>query len=492
MALDLEHLAPDDLAAPNAGRTRVWADATGVYFKTSIGYSYLLTTAYADGAYQPLINFAANQFGARGSSGAYEAKTITDNGISLVGSTFSGMRSLLSLVIGTNVQAWSANLDALAAFTADLDGALAANSDTRFASQKATKTYSDAVLAAAQAYAESLVVGLWDDRGNYDASTNLFPATGGSGPSGAVKKGDIWTIGPGGAGTLGGAPVQAGDTVRAFVDSPGQTAANWAIGETNLGYVPLNAANNLSDITSLSTTLSNLGFTTVGSNFRALANPSAISFTKILADNSVVAESASTHRTSLGLVIGTDVQAYNVNLAAEAGLTGVADRVSYYTGAGTKALATFTSSGRTLVSQSSQANIRTSGLGMTTVGSAIAVLANPSAITWPRINADNSVTALSATATFDALSPMTTLGDTIYGGASGTRTRLAGNITAAKQFLSQTGNGSVSAAPAWAAITSSDVTNASTTVPGATVTAALDALRQEALIRIQFATRRSF
>lgn len=48
--------------------------------------------------------------------------------------------------------------------------------------------------------------------------------------------------------------------------------------------------------------------------------------------------------------------------------------------------------------------------------------------------------------------PMTTLGDVIYGAASGTATRLAGNITAAKQFLSQTGTGSVSAAPVWSAL----------------------------------------
>lgn len=48
--------------------------------------------------------------------------------------------------------------------------------------------------------------------------------------------------------------------------------------------------------------------------------------------------------------------------------------------------------------------------------------------------------------------PMTTLGDVIYGAASGTATRLAGNTTTAKQFLSQTGTGTASAAPAWSAL----------------------------------------
>lgn len=53
--------------------------------------------------------------------------------------------------------------------------------------------------------------------------------------------------------------------------------------------------------------------------------------------------------------------------------------------------------------------------------------------------------------------PMTTLGDIIYGGASGVATRLAGNTNAAKRFLTQTGNGTISAAPSWGTISSSDV-----------------------------------
>jgi hypothetical protein len=86
-------------------------------------------------------------------------------------------------------------------------------------------------LASAQSYADGLVVGLWDDRGNYDASVNTFPASGGSGSAGAVLKGDIWTISV--AGTLGGVPVTTRQTVRATVDTPGQTLGNWAIGLAN-------------------------------------------------------------------------------------------------------------------------------------------------------------------------------------------------------------------------------------------------------------------
>ena len=77
----------------------------------------------------------------------------------------------------------------------------------------------------------SAVVGLFDDRGSYNASGNAYPSTGGSGASGAILKGDIWTIS--GAGTIGGKAVVAGDTIRALVDSPGTTLGNWAFGEQN-------------------------------------------------------------------------------------------------------------------------------------------------------------------------------------------------------------------------------------------------------------------
>jgi hypothetical protein len=86
------------------------------------------------------------------------------------------------------------------------------------------------------AYVDSVVAGALRDRGNYDASGNTFPASGGSGAAGAIKQGDLWYISV--AGTLGSVAVGVGDTVRALVDTPGQTAGNWAVFENNLGYVP--------------------------------------------------------------------------------------------------------------------------------------------------------------------------------------------------------------------------------------------------------------
>ena len=50
-----------------------------------------------------------------------------------------------------------------------------------------------------------------------------------------------------------------------------------------------------------------------------------------------------------------------------------------------------------------------------------------------------------------------TLGDTLYASATNTLAKLAGNTTTTQKFLTQTGTGSVSAAPSWAALTASSI-----------------------------------
>jgi hypothetical protein len=62
-----------------------------------------------------------------------------------------------------------------------------------------------------------------------------------------------------------------------------------------------------------------------------------------------------------------------------------------------------------------------------------------------------------AAAAFNGLSPITTLGDTIYGSASNTSSRLAGNTTTTRKFMRQTGDGANSAAPAWDTLVAGDV-----------------------------------
>lgn len=63
--------------------------------------------------------------------------------------------------------------------------------------------------------------------------------------------------------------------------------------------------------------------------------------------------------------------------------------------------------------------------------------------------------------------PMTTLGDIIYENASPAPARLAGNTSTTKNFLTQTGNGTISAAPVWGTIAAADYPVASGTTRGA-------------------------
>ena len=64
--------------------------------------------------------------------------------------------------------------------------------------------------------------------GDWDASGNLYPsATSGTGVSGAIRKGDQFTISV--AGTLGGVLVEAASVVYAKIAAPGQTSTNWVI-----------------------------------------------------------------------------------------------------------------------------------------------------------------------------------------------------------------------------------------------------------------------
>ena len=86
-------------------------------------------------------------------------------------------------------------------------------------------------LQEAKDYADSIVLGLLDDRGSFTPAGS-YPSSGGSGTDGAIMKGDVWYVTGLGAGVtsaIGSVDVKDGDTVRALSDAPGQTASNWDV-----------------------------------------------------------------------------------------------------------------------------------------------------------------------------------------------------------------------------------------------------------------------
>lgn len=138
---------------------------------------------------------------------------------------------------------------------------------------------------------------------------------------------------------------------RAFLALADAAAARTAIG-TVIGTNVQAWDADLDALAGLTTAADSLPYFT-GSHTAAVTTLS--SFIRTLIDDA----DASTARATLGLVIGTNVQAQDAELAAIAGLTSAADSLPYFTGSGTAALVTLTSFVRTLLDDTDAATART-------------------------------------------------------------------------------------------------------------------------------------
>ena len=284
-------------------------------------------------------------------SGTAALATFTAFGRSLIDDADAATaRATLGLTIGTDVQGYDAGLASIAGLTTSAD---------KMIYTTASDTYAVTTLT-------SYIRGLLDDADAASARTTLGVDVAGTDNSTDVTLSgsyDYLTISEQTI-TLGQIDLTTDVTGVLPIANGGTNASTEATARTNLGLAigsDVQAYDaELAALAGLVSAANKLPYFT-GSGTAALAD--LTSFARTILDDA----DAATVRTTLGLGIGTDVQAYDAELAALASTTSAANALPYFTGSGTATTTTLSSFGRSLIDDADAAAARTT-LGVDAAG----------------------------------------------------------------------------------------------------------------------------
>ena len=250
------------------------------------------------------------------------------------------------------------------------------DNDTTIPTSAAVKAYADSVGGSGNKFTTIAVAG--QDNVVADTSTDTLTLAAGSNVTLTTTAGtDTVTIAAAGGGGGSKHTIQnsgTGLTARTNLNFDGTHVI--ATDDSGNDQSDITLSTNLQAVSGL-TSAADKGIQFTGSGTAGVFDLTAAG--KALLDDA----NASAQRTTLGLAIGTNVQAYDADLAAIAGLTSAADKGIQFTGSGTAGVYDLTAAGKALLDDADAAAQRTTlGLGSLATLSAVTT-ANITDITTP-------------------------------------------------------------------------------------------------------------